>query len=129
MRWPAPEPVRSTGLPPHSSPQGSQDGPQGRVLWCVTRQDLFAPALAQAGLTPDRVIYVEAGNEKSVLACFEEALRYRKLGAVGAEVAHLSMTAARSLQVAAEDAGAIGLPLRRCPRQAEAAACRLRRAT
>jgi protein ImuA len=92
---------------------------QGRVLWCVTRQ--FAPALAQAGLTPDRVIYVEAGDEKSVLACFEEALRYRKLGAVVAEVAHLSMTASRRLQLAAEDSGVIGLALRRWRRQAEAA--------
>jgi protein ImuA len=27
----------------------------GKVLWCVTRQDLFAPALAQAGLLPSRV--------------------------------------------------------------------------
>ena len=34
---------------------------RGKVLWCVTRQDLFAVALAQAGLPPDRVIYVEAG--------------------------------------------------------------------
>src|SRR5229473_7285951 len=42
---------------------------KGKVLWCVTRQDLFAPALAQAGLAPDRVIYVEAGDEKTVLAC------------------------------------------------------------
>ena len=55
---------------------------RGRVLWCVTRQDLFAPALALAGLAPDRVIYVEAGDEKAVLACFEEGLRYRRLGAV-----------------------------------------------
>ena len=55
---------------------------RGRVLWCVTRQDLFAPALAAAGLEPDRVIYVEAGDEKSVLACFEEGLRHRGLGAV-----------------------------------------------
>ena len=39
---------------------------RGRVLWCLARQDLFAPALAQAGLMPDRVIYVEAGDEKSV---------------------------------------------------------------
>jgi protein ImuA len=38
---------------------------RGQVLWCLTRQDLFAPALAQAGLMPDRVIYVEAGDEKS----------------------------------------------------------------
>src|SRR5580700_1606159 len=36
---------------------------RGKVLWCITRQDLFAPALAQAGL-PDRVIYVEAVDEK-----------------------------------------------------------------
>lgn len=28
---------------------------QGKVLWIVTRADLFAPAIAQAGLAPDRV--------------------------------------------------------------------------
>ena len=74
----------------------------GRVLWCVARQDLFAPAIAQAGLLPDRVIYVEAGDEKSLLACFEEGLRHGALGAVVAEVARLSMTASRRLQLAAE---------------------------
>ena len=93
---------------------------RGHVLWCVTRQDLFAPALAQAGLAPDRVIYVEAGDEKSALACFEEALRHRKLGAVVAEVAHLSMIASRRLQLAGEGSGVIGLALRRWRRQAEA---------
>ena len=56
-------------------------------------KDLFAPALAQAGLMPDRVIYVEAGDEKSVLICFEEGLRHGGLGAVVAEVARLSTTA------------------------------------
>ena len=76
---------------------------RGKVLWCVTRQDLFAPALAQAGLAPDRVIYVEAGDEKTVLACFEEGLRHGGLGAVVAEVARLSMTASRRLQLAAEE--------------------------
>jgi protein ImuA len=94
---------------------------RGRVLWCVTHQDLFAPALALAGLAPDRVIYVEAGDEKSVLACFEEGLRHRGLGAVIAEVARLSMTASRRLQLAAEGGEAIGLTLRRWRRQAEAA--------
>jgi len=44
---------------------------RGKVLWCITRPDLFAPALAQAGLIPGRVIYVEAGDEKSILICFE----------------------------------------------------------
>jgi protein ImuA len=93
----------------------------GRVLWCVTRQDLFAPALSQAGLSADRVIYVEVGDEKSVLACFEEGLRHGELGAVVAEVSRLSMTASRRLQLAAEGSGAIGLALRRWRRQAEAA--------
>src|ERR1700732_1321784 len=60
---------------------------RGKVLWCVTRPDLFAPAIAQAGLLPGRVIYVEAGDEKSILACFEEGLRHGGLGAVVAEVA------------------------------------------
>jgi protein ImuA len=93
----------------------------GRVLWCVTRQDLFAPAIAQAGLLPDRVIYVEAGDETSLLACFEEGLRHGALGAVVAEVARLSMTASRRLQLAAEGSGAIGIAVRRWRRQSDAA--------
>jgi len=32
---------------------------KGKILWCLTRQDLFAPALAQAGLAPGRVLYAE----------------------------------------------------------------------
>lgn len=62
---------------------------KGKVLWCITRPDLFAPALAQAGLSPDRVIYVEAGDDKTVLACMEEGLRHGALGAVVGEVSHL----------------------------------------
>ncbi len=93
----------------------------GRVLWCVTRQDLFAPALAQAGLVPDRVIYAEAGDETSVLVCFEEGLRHGGLGAVVAEVARLSMTASRRLQLAAEHSGTIGIAIRRWRRPVEAA--------
>jgi protein ImuA len=89
---------------------------RGKVLWCVMRPDL-----AQAGLVPDRVIYVEAGDEKSVLICFEEGLRHGGLGAVVAEVARLSMTASRRLQLAAEGSGTIGLAIRRWRRPAEAA--------
>jgi protein ImuA len=94
---------------------------KGKVLWCVTRQDLFAPALSQVGLSPGRVIYVEAGDEKAVLACFEEGLRHGGLGAVIAEFARLSMTASRRLQLAAESSGALGIAIRRWRRQTEAA--------
>ena len=31
---------------------------RGQVLWCHTKAALFAPAVAQAGLVPDRVICV-----------------------------------------------------------------------
>ena len=93
---------------------------KGKTLWCLTRPDLFAPAIAQAGLGPDRVIYVEAGDEKSVLACFEEGLRHGGLGSVVAEVSRLSMTGSRRLQLAAEGSGTIGLAVRRWRRQAEA---------
>jgi protein ImuA len=92
---------------------------KGRVLWCVTRPDLFAPAIEQAGLAPGRVIYVEAGDEKSVLACFEEGLR-GGFAAVIAEMARLSMTASRRLQLAAESSGAIGIAIRRWRRQTQA---------
>lgn len=94
---------------------------KGKVLWCITRPDLFAPALAQAGLAPDRVIYVEAGDDQAVLACFEEGLRHGGLSAAVAEVARLSMTASRRLQLAAEGTSTIGIALRRWRRQTEAA--------
>lgn len=94
---------------------------RGPVLWCVTRQDLFAPALEQAGLNPDRVFFAETGDEKSLLACMEEGLRNSGLGAVIGEVARLSMTASRRLQLAAEGSGSIAIALRRWRRQTEAA--------
>jgi protein ImuA len=93
---------------------------KGKVLWCLSRLDLFAPALAQAGLSPDRVIYVEAGDERTVLSCFEEGLRHGGLGAAVGEVSRLSMTASRRLQLAAEASGTLGLTLRRWRRQTEA---------
>src|ERR1700749_1185322 len=93
----------------------------GPILWWVSRRDLFAPALAQAGLAPDRVIYAEAGSDKAILACFEEGLRHGGLGGVVAEVAKLGMTPSRRLQLAAEASGPIGIAIRRWRRQTEAA--------
>jgi protein ImuA len=92
----------------------------GKVLWCVTRKDLFAPALAQVGLHPDRVIYVEAGDEKAVLAAFEDGLRHGGFSAVIGELAGLAMTPSRRLQLCAEDSGSIGIAVRRWRRETEA---------
>jgi protein ImuA len=93
----------------------------GQILWCVTRHDLFAAALAQAGLAADRVIYVETGDEKSLLASFEEGARHGGLGAVVAEVSRLSMTSSRRLHLAAEASGTMAIAVRRWRRQTEAA--------
>jgi protein ImuA len=92
----------------------------GKALWCVARPDLFAPALAQAGLAADRVVYVEAGDDKAILACMEEGLRHGGLGAVVGEIARLPMTASRRLQLAAEGTGSIGVALRRWRRHSDA---------
>lgn len=93
----------------------------GPVLWCLTRRDLFAPALSQAGLHPDRVIYVEAGEEAAVMAAIEEGLRHGGLAAVVGEVARLSMVASRRLQLAAEGSGTPCLLIRRWRRASDAA--------
>ncbi|SDB20414.1 protein ImuA [Belnapia rosea] len=87
----------------------------GPVLWVSPYFDLFAPALAEVGLSPGRVLHVEAGRD--VLAAIEEGLRHPGLaGVVGEVPGRLSLTASRRLQLAAEGTGAIAFALRRSPR-------------
>jgi len=87
---------------------------QGPIIWAISRRDLFAPGLADVGVHPDRVIYVEAGDSKTVLLVVEEALRHVGLAAVVGEVGGaIGLTASRRLQLAAETSGALGLLLRR----------------
>ncbi len=62
--------------------RGNRSAHTGPSLWCVARQDLLAPAIAPVGLLPHRVIYVGAGDEPTVLTCFEETLRHGELSAV-----------------------------------------------
>jgi protein ImuA len=86
----------------------------GQVLWVVERADLFAPALDAVGLSPDRVIYAEAGKPKTVLMAMEEGLRHAGLaGVVGELRGRLTLIASRRLQLAAEQSGVICVALRR----------------
>ena len=85
------------------------DGP---VLWVLRQADLFAPGLAAAGLSPDRIIFAEAGRD--VLAAMEEGLRHRGLvSVVGEVVGRLTLVASRRLQLAAEQSGILAVVLRR----------------
>jgi protein ImuA len=93
---------------------------KGPIVWCLTRPDLFFPALAQVGLHPDRVVFVESDREEDVLANMEEGLSFGGLGAVVGELVRLPMTASRRLQLAAERTGTMALAVRRWRRQTEA---------
>ena len=87
---------------------------EGRqILWAVARRDLFAPGLAGAGLTPDRLICASCRDDKEVLAVMEEGVRHGGLAAVIGEVGRAAMAATRRLQLCAEESGTAALVLRR----------------
>jgi protein ImuA len=92
----------------------------GKVLWCMARPDLFFPAVTQAGLHPDRVVFCESDREEQVLDAMEQGLSFRGLAVVVGELVRLPMTVSRRLQLAAEKTGAMGIVLRRWRRQNEA---------
>ncbi|MDW5312964.1 ImuA family protein [Rhizobium sp. PL01] len=93
---------------------------KGKIVWCLTRPDLFFPSLAQVGLNANRVIFVESDKEEDLLANMEEALSYGGLGAVVGEIVRLPMVASRRLQLAAEKSGTLAMIVRRWRRQTEA---------
>ncbi|SCB37501.1 ImuA family protein [Rhizobium hainanense] len=93
---------------------------KGKIAWCLTRPDLFFPSLTQAGLHPDRIVFVEGDREEDVLASMEECLSFGGLGVVVGELVRLPMTASRRLQLAAEKTGTMAIAVRRWRRQTEA---------
>ncbi|WP_368407090.1 ImuA family protein [Asticcacaulis aquaticus] len=92
----------------------------GNVLWCYTQPDLFAPALANSGLTEDRVVFFEVRDESAILGACEEALRHGGLTAVVGELAGLSRVASQRLNAAAEVTGTMALAVRRWRRHVDA---------
>ena len=85
----------------------------GTILWALSRRDLFAPGLAQAGLGPDRVIYAECRNDEEVLAVMEEGLRHGGLAGVVGEIGRAQMASTRRLQLASEEGATAALMLKR----------------
>ncbi len=73
------------------------------ALWALTRFDLYAPGLEQAGLGPGHVLYAQGKTDKELLAMCEDALRDGSLACVVAEVKVADQTATRRLQLAATE--------------------------
>jgi protein ImuA len=84
----------------------------GTVLWIAAEPDAWPPGLARFGLTPDRLVLVQAPREADALWAMEETLRCPAVGAALLVAGELDLTAARRLQLAAEAGGVLGLLLR-----------------
>jgi protein ImuA len=91
----------------------------GSVLWVARQRDLYARALPQAGLDPDRLLHISVRRNADALWALEEALRCRSLSAVVGEIASLDLTQSRRLQLAAEKSGVPAFLIRRGGRTGE----------
>lgn len=83
------------------------------VAWALTRFDLYAPGVEQAGLPGNRLLYLQGKDETQALALAEDSLREGCFSAVVAEVKAADQTATRRLQLAAADGRTPMLLLRR----------------
>lgn len=89
----------------------SRDG--GSVVWSDPHKKLYPPALADAGISLDRLIVLQPKNLNEELWAIAECLRCKAVRVTVAEVSRLTSVQARQLQLAAERGGGIGLLLRR----------------
>ncbi len=80
----------------------------GACLWVSGKQSIFPPALKAFGISPDRIIFVQAPNSKEALWIIEEGLKCEPLAAVVGEVQNLSFTESRRLQLAVEKSHVTG---------------------
>ena len=78
---------------------------RGEAVWVLQRADLHAPGAAALGLRPDRLLFVQAGDDAEALAALEDALRTPGVAAAAAEVDRLDLVAGRRLQLACERGG------------------------
>jgi protein ImuA len=80
----------------------------GQVLWCRSRHtaleagDPYGPGIASLGLSPDRLILIEAAKTAELLWAMEEGARVKGLAAIVADGVTPDLTAGRRLQLAAE---------------------------
>ncbi|HWJ87350.1 MAG TPA: DNA repair protein [Pelagibacterium sp.] len=101
---------------------GLRAAPDRPLLWVRHQRvgleagALYAPGLAEAGLSPDRMVVVQAKDVVEGLRAALEALRCSGLGTVilesWGESRQLDLTASRRLSLAAEASGVTALMLR-----------------
>lgn len=88
----------------------------GVCLWISCERTLFPASLKFFGIEPEKVIFIDAKNEKDLLWMVEEALKCQALAAVVGELREINLTESRRLQLAVEQSRVTGLLHRNNPR-------------
>ena len=82
------------------------------IVWCDAKREIYPPALVQAGIGLDRLVFLRSRNGADEVWAVAECLRCRGIGAVVSAPPRLSRVEARRLQLAAERGGGVGLLVR-----------------
>lgn len=95
----------------------------GVCVWVGAKRTVYPVALAQFGITPDRVIFIDPHRKKDALWTIEEALKCDALQLVVGEIGELSFMESRRLQLAVERSSVTGFIHRKNPRMENTVAC------
>ena len=95
----------------------------GASVWIGTDLSVFPQAFQRFGITPDKIIFIPLKKETHILWAVEEALKCEGLSAVIGELAGLSFTASRRLQLAIEQSRVTGFILLKNTRALNTTAC------
>lgn len=95
----------------------------GPCIWISRDRLLFPPGLRSFGLSPERILFVNAGKGKDLCWAMETCLQMDGLSAVVGELPDLDFTASRRLQLSVEKSGVTGFILRQKPPNLHPTAC------
>lgn len=95
----------------------------GATLWISSGRTVFPPALANYGLQPDKIIFVDVRREQDVMSVLHEALKCSAISAVVGETTQMDFTTSRRLQLAVEQSQVTGFVIRNHIRHLNTTAC------
>jgi protein ImuA len=98
----------------------------GVSVWIGSSQAIFPAALKFFNVEPDKIIFINTKKPKELLWLVEETLKCEGLAAVVGEVAELTFTESRRLQLAVEQSRVTGFLIRNNLRNINADACTAR---
>lgn len=98
----------------------------GVSVWIGPSQSIFPAALKFFNVEPDKIIFINTKKPKELLWLIEETLKCEGLAAVVGEIAEVTFTESRRLQLAVEQSRATGFLIRNTSRKINANACTAR---